>query len=53
MSDLHILFLFCVIYSGALSAVIWVNLLTRERLKARLVDPEFRGPSPENLKRGA
>ena len=53
MSEGQMVFLFCVIYSGALSVVIWVNLLARERLKAHLSNPEFRAESPDKFKRGA
>ena len=57
MSEGQMVFLFCVIYSGALSVVIWVNLVTRERVRAHLLDPdmrgEFRGESPGKFKKGA
>jgi len=53
MSEGQMVFLFCVFYSGVLSVVIWINLLTRERLKAHLADPEFRGESPDKFQQGA
>jgi len=47
------IFLFCVIYSGALSGAIWANLLTRERLRAHLADPEYGVKSAGKFKQGA
>jgi hypothetical protein len=41
--------MFCLIYSGALSVVIWVNLVTRQRLEARMNSE----PTPQRYNRGA
>ena len=53
MSEGQMVFLFCVIYSGALSVVVWVNLVTRERLRVHLSDPDYPGESPEKFRKGA
>ncbi|WP_413291288.1 hypothetical protein [Bdellovibrio sp. HCB337] len=52
MTDGQMLFMFCVVYSGALSVVVWLNLIAQERMKAHLADPEFRAESPK-YKKGA
>jgi hypothetical protein len=41
MSEAHILFLFCVVYSGALSVAVWTNMLVQKRLKAHLKNEDF------------
>lgn len=42
MTEGQMVFLFCVVYSGALSLVIWLNLVMREKIRVHLEDPEFR-----------
>jgi hypothetical protein len=53
MSDGQLVFLFCVIYSGALSVVVWANLVARQALRAHLREPDLRGEFPAKLRRGA
>lgn len=35
MTEMQMLFLFCVFYSGAVSLVIWANLVSQQRQEAR------------------
>lgn len=41
MNEIQLVFLFCVFYSGALSLVIWANLVARKRLEAHLREEEI------------
>jgi hypothetical protein len=41
MSETQMLFLFCMFYSGAVSLVIWANLVSRARQEASLESEQF------------
>jgi hypothetical protein len=49
MNEMQVLFIFCVFYSGAMSVVLWANLLSRKRLEAHLKHEQF----PDRFDRGA
>jgi hypothetical protein len=53
MSEGEMVFLFCAIYSGVLSVVVWTNLIAGERIRVHLRTSDFNGESAEKLKEGA
>ena len=36
MTEMQMLFMFCVLYSGAISVVIWANLVSQQRRDAEV-----------------
>lgn len=52
MTEGQMVFLFCVVYSGALSLVIWLNLVMREKIRVHVEDPDFQDESGK-FKQGA
>lgn len=53
MGEGEMILMFCVLYSGALSVVIWANLVARERMRAYLASPECGCDSLEKHQQGA
>ncbi len=56
MSEGQMMFLLCAVYSGALSVVVWANLLIREKICAQPNDLDFSPETFENsekFKQGA
>jgi len=41
MSDVQMVFVFCLVYSGALSVVIFANWMARKRQEAPVANEEF------------
>jgi hypothetical protein len=50
MSEMQVVFLFCVVYSGALSLAIWANLLAQKRMETHFAEER---DSFQKFERGA